>query len=88
MRVPCKQPVQTKAQVQHAFAEFSLLHQPIETHYGHEIDVITGQTAKTVFLKRLGGVGADPCETATLQLIGARTGSPKRNRKGVIKALN
>jgi hypothetical protein len=41
MRVPRKQPVQTKAQLRHAFTKFSLLHESIETDYRHEIDVIT-----------------------------------------------
>ena len=71
MRIPRKQPVQTKAQVRHAFTQFLLLYESIETHYGHEIDVITGNTAKIVFLKRLGGAGADPGKEAMLQLIGA-----------------
>ena len=71
MRIPRKQPVQTKAQVRHASTQFSLLYESIEMHYGHEIDVITGNTAKIVFLKRLGGAGADPREAAMLQLIGA-----------------
>ena len=45
MRIPCKQLVQTKAQVCHAVTEFSLLLESIETYYGHETDVITGETA-------------------------------------------
>ncbi len=71
IRITCKQPVQTKVQVRHAFTEFSLLHESIETDYGHEIDVITGETAKTVLLKRLAGAGADPHKVAMLQLTGA-----------------
>ena len=71
MKIPRKQPAQTKAQIRHAFTEFSLLHETIQTEYGHEIDVVTGQTAKTVFLKRLGGAGADPLQAAMFQQIGA-----------------
>jgi hypothetical protein len=50
---------------------FLLVYESMETHNGHEIDVIAGHTAKNVFLKRLGGTGADPRKAATLQLIGA-----------------
>ena len=65
------QPVQRKAQVRHAFTQFLLLYESIEMHYGHETDVMTGNTAKIVFLKRLGGAGANPRKAAMLQLIGA-----------------
>jgi hypothetical protein len=71
MKIPRKQPVQTKAQMRHAFSQFSLLYEPIETEYGYEIDIIRERSAKTVFLKRIGGAGADPCEAEMLQLIGA-----------------
>ena len=50
---------------------FLLVYESMETHYGHEIDVISVHTSKTVFLKRLGGAGAVPHKSAMLQLIGA-----------------
>ncbi len=66
MRIPRKQPVQRNTQVRHAFTQFLLLYESVQTHYGHEIDAITGNTANTVFLKWIGSAGADQCEAATL----------------------
>ena len=60
MMIPPKQPPQTKAQVQHALAQFSVIYESIDTDYGHNIDVRTEDAAKIIFLKRLGGAGADP----------------------------
>ena len=71
MIIPRKQPAQTKAQVRHALAQFLVLYESIETEYGHNIDIITEGAAKIIFLKRLGGAGADPHEGAILQTIGA-----------------
>ena len=71
MRIPRKQPVQRNAHVRHAFTQFLLLYESVETHYGHEIDVITGNTENTVFVKTIGGAGVDQREAAMLQLIGA-----------------
>ena len=66
MRIPCKQPVQRNAQVRHAFTQFSLLYESVQTHYGHEIDAITGNTTNTVFLKWIGSARADQGEAAML----------------------
>ena len=60
-----KQPAQTKAEVRHAFTKFSLIYESIDTDYGHEIEVIGRETAKTIFLKRLVvwelTLGRQPC---------------------------
>ena len=55
----------------HALAQFSVIYESIDTDYGRNIDVITEDAAKIIFLKRLGGAGADPHEAALLQTIGA-----------------
>ena len=66
MIIPRKQPTQTKAEVRHAFTKFSLIYESIHTDYGHEIEVIGRETAKTIFLKRLAGAGADPRQAVML----------------------
>ena len=71
MRIPHICTVQTKEQVLHAFTQFSRRYESIETAYGHMIDVVTGDEAKILFLKRLGGAGADPQEGFMRHLIRA-----------------
>ena len=66
MKIPRKQPVQTKAQVRHAFTQFLLLYESVQTHYGHEIDAITGNTTNTVFLKWIGSARTDQGKAAML----------------------
>ena len=44
---------------------------PSHNSWLYNIDVITEDAAKIIFLKRLGGAGADPQEAALLQTIGA-----------------
>ena len=71
MIIPRKQPPQSKAEVRSAFAQFSVLYELAYTDYGHVIEIVTGDRARTVFLKILGGAGADPVEARLLQAIGA-----------------
>ena len=72
MRVPTKQPSQTKAQLRHTFTSFSLLHDLVHTDYGHEINVTTAQSTRNVLLKRLAGAGADPHQASIIAMVGVR----------------
>ena len=71
MIIPCKQPPQSKAEVQAAFAQFAVLHEEAHTDYGWAIEVVPESWARTVFLKILGGAGADPVEARMLHAISA-----------------
>ncbi len=71
MRVPCKQPVQTKAELKHALTSLSMFYQDVHTDYRHEIEVMSKITSKTILLKRLTSCDADPCKAALLSMIGA-----------------
>ena len=71
MIIPRKQPPQSKAEVQAAFAQFAVLHEEAHTDYGWAIEVVPESWARTVFLKILGGAGADPVEARMLHAIGA-----------------
>ena len=71
MIIPRKQPPQSKAEVRAAFADFAVLHDEVHTDYGCAIEVVQESWARTVFLKLLGGAGADPVEARMLHAIGA-----------------
>ena len=67
--------------MRHAFAQFSVRYESIHTEYGHDINVVTEDAAKIIFLKILGGAGADPNEAALRQAIGVENEFVQLNKE-------